>query len=248
MSERILTVEKLNVYYRNEGKLFRRKKDEKHAVKDADLYVDKGEIVGLIGESGCGKSTLAKAVMGMIPYQSGTVSLEDKHPQMVFRDPFGSLNPAKKIGFILREPLRNLTEMTAEEQSEAVKKMLARVGLEEKYEEHYPKELSGGQRQRVAIANALMIKPKLVIADEPVSALDVTIQEQVLRLLLSLKEEMDLSMIFITHDLRVAYQVCNRILVMKDGVIVEQGEVEELYRNPQHEYTKKLLAAADIEL
>ncbi|MCI5585598.1 MAG: ABC transporter ATP-binding protein [Lachnospiraceae bacterium] len=242
---RILTVSGVNAYYKA-VKPGKSKKERVQILKDISFEMEQGEILGLVGESGCGKSTLAKTILSMIKDYDGEISCTDEHPQMIFQDPYGSLNPSKKIGWILQEPLRNLTWDSAHERYEKAVEMLNRVGLEEKYMEHYPHQLSGGQRQRVCIAAALMLHPGLVLADEPVSALDVTIQRQVLELLLKLKREMSLSILFISHDLRVVYQLCDRVMIMEKGEIVEQGKTEEVYFQPKHEYTKRLLEAAEI--
>ena len=163
---------------------------------------------------------------------------------MVFQDPFSSLNPAHTIGWILEEPLRIQGKLSKAERKAAVVDMLEQVGLGEDYVNRKPDELSGGQRQRVAIAAAVITRPALVIADEPVSALDVTIQAQILELLRSMQRRYGLSYLFISHDLNVVYELCDRVLVMRDGRIVEQGDVEQIYADPQHEYTKQLLKAA----
>lgn len=241
----ILTVSDVNAYYKT-GKPGAGKKERVQILHGVSFQMEEGEILGLVGESGCGKSTLAKTVLSMTGDYEGSVSCADPHPQMIFQDPYGSLNPAKKIGWILQEPLRNLKKLPAKERYEQAVMMLERVGLSEKYMEHYPSQLSGGQRQRVCIAAALMLHPGLLIADEPVSALDVTIQAQVMRLLLKLKKEMGLSILFISHDLRVVYQLCDRVMIMKEGRIVEQGKTERVYFEPQHEYTKRLLFSAGI--
>lgn len=246
--EDVLKVSHLNVYYKQYAKSLFKKPTVFHAVKDVSFSVGEGEILGLLGESGCGKSTVAKAVLGMLPQVDGTIEHFSKNPQMVFQDPFHSLNPARSVGQILKEPLRNLTDLSKEAQEEKAVSMIKRVGLDEKYLSHYPKELSGGQRQRVAIAAALMLEPKLLIADEPVSALDVTIQAQIIDLMLKLRDEMKLSMIFISHDLRVVYQMCDRIVIMKEGILVEEGRVEDVYANPSHPYTKTLIEAANLKV
>lgn len=227
-----LTVNNLNVYY-----------GQNHILKDVSMSIKEGEIVGLLGESGCGKSTLARTICGLIKPRSGEILLEDK-PQMVFQDPYGSLNPSMKIGRILEEPLRiNIVE-DDRLRKEQVIKMAEKVGLETNLLNSYPNELSGGQRQRVSIALALMLNPSFIIADEPVSALDVTIQKKILTLLYELNRDMNIGMLFISHDLKVVYEMCSRIIIMKDGMIVEQGTDEEIFHNPQNEYTKSLLLSA----
>ena len=216
------------------------------AVDDVSFYIEKGETLGLVGESGCGKSTLSKALLGLIPKYEGVIVQKSEHPQMIFQDPFSSLNPAKKVGWILEEPLRLNTGLNRAEREKKVSEMLRRVGLEEKLAQRYPRQLSGGQRQRVCIAESLMLSPKLLIADEPVSALDVTIQAQIIALLRSIQKEMGLAILFISHDMRVVYQLSQRVMIMKDGEIVESGDVEQVYFHPEHPYTKKLLEAAGI--
>lgn len=241
----ILTVSDVNVYYRSE-RLLRGKRQRVQILHNVSFSMQEGEILGLVGESGCGKSTLAKTILSMVRDYDGEISCMDRHPQMIFQDPYGSLNPAKKIGWILQEPLRNLSDCTPEERYDRSVAMLEKVGLEEKYMEHYPNQLSGGQRQRVCIAAALMLHPGLLIADEPVSALDVTIQKQILELLLKLKKEMGLSILFISHDLRVVYQLCDHVMIMQKGRVVEQGETKQVYFDPQNAYTKSLLVSAGI--
>lgn len=241
----ILNVKDLNCFYKkeNSGGAGRKRVQILH---DISFSMEEGEILGLVGESGSGKSTLAKAILNMVPDKSGTILCGDTHPQMVFQDPYGSLNPAKTVGWILEEPLKNRSRMPKEERRKKAAEMLSHVGLDEKFLDRRPGELSGGQRQRICIAAALMLRPKLLIADEPVSALDVTIQAQVLKLLFSLKQEFGLSILFISHDLRVVYQICERVMIMQDGRIVEAGEAEKIYFEPQHPYTKRLLQAAGI--
>ena len=217
-SEPILEVRHLNVWYRPSGVLCRGRQQVLHDVS-FDLY--RGEILGLVGESGSGKSTLARAILGMLPDCEGEIIHHSKRPQMVFQDPASAMNPSRTVEWILSEPLR--TECG---------KM-------------YPSELSGGQRQRVCIGTALIQKPGLIIADEAVSALDVTIQAQILELIARLRREYGLSYLFISHDLNVVYEICDRCLVMHRGRIVEQGPVEELYDHPKEDYTKALLAAAE---
>ena len=243
----ILTVKDLHVSYKNRKKNSG-KTEEREVLKGLSFNLDENEIVGLVGESGCGKSTLAKALLGLIKSKSGEIKLDCKHPQMVFQDPYSSLNPKKKISFILEEPLKNLTDMTAEERRAKAEWILGEVGLGKEYLDRYPSELSGGQRQRVCIAESMILGSNFLILDEPVSALDVTIQAQVLELIRELKEKHRLSILFISHDLRVVYSLCDRVMILKDGLIVEQGDRENIYRNPQHEYTKKLLKSAGITI
>ncbi len=215
------------------------------AVKHVSFSVNKGETVGLAGESGCGKSTLSRAILGIQKKGvTGTIKHYSKRPMMVFQDPEGSLNPSKTIGFILEEPLKIKGGMTKEERKAKIREMLKLVDLSEDLLDRYPNTLSGGQCQRVCIAAALMQEPALLIADEPVSALDVTVQSQILKLFEKIKKELKLSVIFISHDLRVIYSLCDRVMIMKDGEIVEQGDKDKLYFNPEHEYTKQLMEAA----
>ena len=241
----VLEVNNLSVQYRDKSVFGQKQVFE--ALHDVSFHIHEGEILGLVGESGCGKSTLSKAILGMLPKDcmQGDILHYSKRPQMVFQDPFGSLNPARSIGWILEEPLRVFGKYDAAERKRRVIDMLERVGLGEDYVNRKPRELSGGQRQRVSIAVALIQRPRLIIADEPVSALDVTIQKNILDLLWELRRELDLSYLFISHDLNVIYSICDRVLVMEKGRIIEQGPVEQVYENPRQEYTKKLLAAAN---
>lgn len=244
-AEPVLEVRHLNSYYQQGRALFGQKGKRRQVLHDINFTIGQGEIVGLVGESGCGKTTLSRTILGMIGDYDGEIIHHSKRPQMVFQDPYSSLNPAHSIGWILDEPLRIQGKLSAAERREAVGKMLDRVGLGKENADRRPHELSGGQRQRVSIAAAIITRPRLVIADEPVSALDVTIQAQILRLLVELQQEYDLSYLFISHDLNVVYQICSRVLVMKEGVIVEQNTVDELFSNPQHPYTRQLLEAAE---
>ncbi|MBE6935961.1 MAG: ABC transporter ATP-binding protein [Ruminococcaceae bacterium] len=210
---------------------------------DISFSVQRGEILGLVGESGCGKSTTARVVTGILRQDFGTVERHGTQPQMVFQNPLSSLNPAKTVEWILEEPLR-VKGVPKAERKAAVREILSHVGLEEEHLSRRPAQLSGGQRQRVAIAAALIQKPALIVADEPVSALDVTTQQQILELILSLKREFGISYLFISHDLGVIYRICDRVLVMKEGRIVEQGPVQEIYHNPKDPYTKHLASLA----
>ena len=239
----ILEVRHLNSWYTAGGPFTRKKRVP--ILKDITFTLYEGEILGVVGESGTGKTTLARAILGMLDDYEGEVINHSDHPQMVFQDPFSSLNPAHSIGWIMEEPLKVRGGMSAAERRAKVEEMLETVGLEKEFYSRKPGELSGGQRQRVCIGTALIASPRLIIADEAVSALDVTIQAQILRLLYRLREEFGLSYIFITHDLNIVYQLCDRAIVLKGGEIVEENTVDELFANPQQEYTKQLLKAAE---
>ncbi len=252
-----LSVDNLSVAYKRASGLLK-KPELKRAVEGVSFTVKKGEIFGIVGESGCGKSTLLKAVSGLLTDYTGevfcrtgkqegitgTVIVTKKKTagvQMVFQDPYTSLNPAKKAGWILEEPLRLNTGLTKEERRARVLELLKETELPADVLHRQVAELSGGQRQRVAIAAALITKPELVLLDEPVSALDVTVQAQILELLLRLQREHGLTYVFVSHDMAVVRKICDRVLVMKDGRAVECGRTEELFLQPKEEYTKKLL-------
>lgn len=244
---KIAAVRDLSVYYRDRNRNPFSKKKQHCVVEGASFDIYKGESLGLVGESGCGKTSLSKAILGMNPLISGEIKLETIRPQMIFQDPYSSLNPTKTIGWLLEEPLRAVGKldeslaMTAEDRRAAAYDMLHKVGLEDKYFGRKPSQLSGGQRQRISIGQALITGPGLIVADEPVSALDVTIQAQIMELMQKLQEEMQLSYLFISHDINVVYKMCDRIMVMKEGKIVEIGGTEEIFSNPRQEYTKTLL-------
>ena len=237
MNDTVFTLSHLNSFY-DKGK------KRKQVLRDVSLTLKQGEILGIVGESGCGKSTLAKCILGMVNDIEGERVLNEKRPQMVFQDPYGSLNPVKTIGWILEEPLRAIGVTDKEERRRRVLDMMEQVGLSEEHYDRKPAQLSGGQRQRVAIAGALIQGSKFIILDEPVSALDVTLQAQILRLLVELRQKFDLSYLFISHDLAVVYQFCDRVAVLYQGRVVEEGDVDTVYDNPRDEYTKKLLAAS----
>ena len=242
MTDKVLEVRDLNVWYRPSGVLQRKKMVQVLHDISFDLY--RGEILGVVGESGSGKSTLAKTILGMVPDYTGTYTHFTKRPQMVFQDPASSLNPGRTIGWILEEPLRIYGKYDQAERVRRVKDIIERVELPAECYDMYPRELSGGQRQRVCIGMALIQRPGLIVADEAVSALDVTIQAQILKLIHKLRRDLGISYLFISHDLNVVYQLCDRAIVMKDGRIVEQGDVEALYENPKEAYTRALLEAA----
>ena len=246
----VLQVRDLSVFYQDgSNSLFSGKK--RHCVVEgASFDIYRGESLGLVGESGCGKTSLSKAILGMNSDITGKVVHGSIRPQMIFQDPYSSLNPSKTIGWLLQEPLRAAGKldksfaMTKDDMEAAAYDMLHRVGMEDKYFHRKPSQLSGGQRQRISIGQALITKPGLIVADEPVSALDVTIQAQIMELMQKLQQEMGLSYLFISHDINVVYKMCDRIMVMKEGKILEIGETEELFRHPVQEYTKQLLGAS----
>jgi oligopeptide/dipeptide ABC transporter ATP-binding protein len=231
------------------------------AVDDVDLTLAPRETVGLVGESGSGKSTIGRAVLGLTPAQEGTVSFDgtdithashrerrrlSSQLQVIFQDPYSSLNPTRTIEQTLGEPLRVHGDVSSEQVTERVHTMLARVGLPAEAANRFPGQFSGGQRQRIAIARALMVQPRLVICDEPVSALDLSVQAQVLNLLRELQHEFELSYLFVAHDLSVVRHLSHRIVVLYCGRVMEQGPADAVYRTPVHPYTRALLDAAPV--
>ncbi|WP_409305143.1 ABC transporter ATP-binding protein [Peribacillus sp. SCS-155] len=254
----LLKVDDLKVYFPIKGGLFRRVVDNVRAVDGVSFELHEGETYGLVGESGSGKSTTGKAIMRLNKITSGQVLFggQDiarlsrsqvkplrKDIQMIFQDPYSSLNPKKRVLDIIAEPLRNFERMSAGEEKKVVQNFLDKVGLNPESIYKYPHEFSGGQRQRIGIARALTLKPKLIIADEPVSALDVSVQAQVLNFLQDLQQEFNLTYLFVGHDLGVIRHMCDRMGVMYRGRLVEEGTSDEIYENPQHIYTKRLIAA-----
>lgn len=224
--EQVLTVKNLKLHYTESS--FWGKETEQEVIEDVSFSLYRGETLGLVGESGSGKSTISKAVTGLLIPEAGEIRFAEGvgRPQMVFQDPYGSLNPAKKIGWILEEPLKIRGKITKKERKRLVKEALKEVELEEVYADRLIRNLSGGQRQRVAIALALMTRPEIVVLDEPVSALDVAVQEQILRLLARLKREHGMSYLFISHDRDVVSRFCDRVLVLSDGKIRESQSCE----------------------
>lgn len=221
-------------------------KERKQVLDDVTLSLKEGEVLGIVGESGSGKSTLIKCLLGLVKDVQGTIQVNVPQPQMVFQDPFGSLNPVKSIGWILEEPLRVQGVRNKAQRRKRVLEMMQLVGLREEQYDRRPAQLSGGQRQRVAIAAALIQGSKFIVLDEPVSALDVTLQSQILQLLVDLKEQLGLTYLFVSHDLAVVYQLCDRVAVMYQGQIVDEGDVDMVYDHPSHPYTRKLLESSSM--
>ena len=256
MSEVILSIRGLTKHYELSSAFFR-SKDVVHAVESVNLEIHEGETLGIVGESGCGKSTLGRMIVrleeptdGVILFEGNDLAKVSKKElrglrqrfQMIFQDPYASLNPRRQIGQIIEEPLR-VHGVGKDERRTRAKELLRRVGLDENAYEKYPHEFSGGQRQRVVIARALALNPRLVVADEPVSALDVSIQAQVLNIFKDLQKDLQLTYVFIAHDLGVVRHVSDRIAVMYLGRIVELAEADDLYESPAHPYSQALLSA-----
>ncbi|UCF30330.1 MAG: ABC transporter ATP-binding protein [bacterium] len=253
----LLTVEGLSKVFPVKGGVFGKIVGGIRAVDDVSFRIMKGEVFGMVGESGCGKTTLGRMILGLLPASSGRVIFDGdeitsldraemrpfrRRMQIIFQDPVGSLNPRKTVGSIVGEPLR-VARRSGESVPAEVEEILRTVGLPEGSAHRYPHEFSGGQRQRIGIARALILRPDFLLADEPVSALDVSIQAQILTLLVDLKTRFSLTMMFISHDLRVVRSLCDRVGVMYLGRLVEVGAAEELYSRPMHPYTEALIEA-----
>lgn len=261
MTEPLLKVQGLKKYFPIRSGIFGQVTGQVKAVDDVSFYVNEGETLGIVGESGCGKSTTGRMLMRLLEPTEGSIEFQGQNLaklspaemrkarrdiQMVFQDPYASLNPRHSIGRILEEPLIVHGIGDAKERKKRVSELLKIVGLSDYHAKRYPHQFSGGQRQRVGIARALMTNPKLIIADEPVSALDVSIQAQVLNLMQDLQKELKLTYIFIAHDLGVVRHISDRVGVMYLGKMVELSESEKLYTNPLHPYTKGLLSAVPV--
>jgi dipeptide transport system ATP-binding protein len=253
----VLTVDNLTRHYHISRGLFREAANLR-AVNGVSFSLEAGKTLAVVGESGCGKSTLARVLTLIEPPTSGSFVMDGidgnttdpslkkqlrKTVQIVFQDPYGSLNPRKKVGAILEEPLVINTDLDAQAREQAAREMMTLVGLRPEHYNRYPHMFSGGQRQRIAIARALMLKPKVVIADEPVSALDVSIQAQVLNLLMDLQDELGLAYLFISHDLSVVRHIADDVLVMYLGRPAEQGSKQAIFETPRHPYTRALLGS-----
>lgn len=262
MSTRDIVIEGRNITrdYEVHGSLLRKARTV-HAVNGVSFAVERGKTLAIVGESGCGKSTLARIITLIDPATSGELLIEGKRidiarqpmtkqlrstVQIVFQNPYGSLNPRQKVGDVLMEPLLLNTKVPAAERRERAMAMLAKVGLAPEHFNRYPHMFSGGQRQRIAIARALMLNPSILVLDEPVSALDLSVQAQVLNLLADLQEEFTLTYVFISHDLSVVRYIADEVMVMYKGEVVESGSREAVFTNPQHAYTRTLFAATPV--
>lgn len=252
-----LKVEDLKVHFPIKGGVFGRTVDHVKAVDGVSFNIEQGKTYGLVGESGSGKSTTGRAIVGLNKITSGTIhfngqNLTDtgrsrpdisKDIQMIFQDPYSSLNPKKRVLDIIAEPLRNYEKLTVSQEKKRVSELLELVDLSPDSIHKYPHEFSGGQRQRIGVARAIALKPKLIIADEPTSALDVSVQAQVLNFMQDIQKELNLTYLFISHDLGIIRHMCDEMGIMYKGRYVEQAPTEEIFNNPQHIYTKRLVAA-----
>lgn len=257
-----LEIKDLKVHFPIRAGLLNRIVGHVKAVDGVSFTIEEGKTYGLVGESGSGKTTTGRAIIGLNDVTSGTITYEGKTAlgkkksilnthkdvQMIFQDPYSSLNPKKRVLDIIAEPLRNHEKLSKQAERKRVEELLDKVGLSPDSIFKYPHEFSGGQRQRIGVARAIALKPKLIIADEPVSALDVSVQAQVLNFMQDLQKELNLTYLFIGHDLGVIKHLCDNIAIMYKGRYVEQGTKEDIFNNPQHIYTKRLIAAIpDIE-
>ena len=257
MSE-LITINDLNVHYPIRSGFLNRVTDHVYAVDGVDFIIEKGKTYGLVGESGSGKSTTGKAIVGLEKVTSGTIMYNgqdvtkrsvrkaigyNKDVQMIFQDAMSSLNPKKRVIDIIAEPIRNFERLSDQEEKKKVQAMLDIVGMPTDALYKYPHEFSGGQRQRLGVARAVATNPKLIVADEPVSALDLSVQAQVLNFMKHIQEQFGLSYLFISHDLGVVKHMCDNLAIMHKGRFVEIGSREDIYQNPQHIYTKRLLSA-----
>lgn len=258
MSKPIISVSNLKIHYPIRGGFFNKIQDHVYAVDGVNLEIEKGKTYGLVGESGSGKTTVGKAIIGLekitdgiIKYEGKEINKKDirskseynKNVQMIFQDSMSSLNPRKQVLDILAEPLRNYENLTKNEEKRKVLELLEIVGMSEDVLYKYPYEFSGGQRQRLGIARAVATKPKLIIADEPVSALDLSVQAQVLNYMKDIQKQFGLSYLFISHDLGVVKHMCDYIFIMYRGRFVEEGTKENIYNDPIHIYTRRLISA-----
>src|SRR5690625_1775668 len=252
----LLEIKDLKVHYPIKGGFFNTVKDHVKAVDGVSINIPEGTTYGLVGESGSGKTTTGKAVMGLNRITAGDILFDGRKLnasgkkvdvrddiQMIFQDPYSSLNARKRVFDIVAEPIRNYRRTPKKELAEEVLDLLDRVGLPRDALYKYPHEFSGGQRQRIGVARAIALNPKLIIADEPVSALDVSVQAQVLNFMQEIQKDMNLTMMFIAHDLGVVRHMCQHIGIMYQGRLVEEGTAEDIFSNPQHIYTKRLIAA-----
>ncbi len=253
----LLEVRDLKVHYPIRGGILNRVIGHVKAVDGVSFEIEEGKTYGLVGESGSGKSTTGKAIIGLEPVTAGKIFFNGKditsmksktkdirrNIQMIFQDPYSSLNPRKRVLDIIAEPLRNFENLTKKEEKMRVYELLELVGMSPESIWKYPHQFSGGQRQRIGVARAVALKPKLIIADEPVSALDVSVQAQVLNFMRDIQKELGLTYLFISHDLGVVKHMCDEIAIMYRGRYVEQGTRDDIFENPQHIYTKRLLAA-----
>ncbi|MBM0066087.1 ABC transporter ATP-binding protein [Alkalicoccobacillus gibsonii] len=253
----LLEVNDLKVHFPIKAGILKRTVGHVKAVNGVSFNLEPGQTYGLVGESGSGKTTSGRAVIGLNEITGGKVLFDGqditkglksgfdyrKDIQMIFQDPYSSLNPKKRVIDIIAEPLRNFEKLTKVQEKERVKELLEKVGLNPESIYKYPHEFSGGQRQRIGIARAIALKPKLIIADEPVSALDVSVQAQVLNFMQEIQQELNLTYLFISHDLGIIRHICDRIGIMYKGRFVEEGTSDDIFNNPQHIYTKRLLSA-----